>query len=388
MTTIIIPFTLFFFFLSISSTTTLASFNIMDYGAKADGHTDAAKPLLSAWAAACGSGKPASISIPAGSFFVSKALLQGPCKNNNIRILISGTLIAPSGYSATTQWLTLKYVQGVSVLGGTIDGRGQSYWACKTAGRSCPPGATSFAIDESKDVLISGLTSLNSELFHMVIYGSSGITVQGVKITAPENSPNTDGIHIQMSSGVTVTASTIKTGDDCVSMGEGSTNVWIERVSCGPGHGIRYIGSLGGTPDEAGVQNITVKSVVLTGTQNGVRIKTWGKPNSGFVKDVTFEHVTMQNVQNPMVVDQNYCPGNTNCPNQSSGIKISKVSYTDVQGSSATPVAVKFDCSPSNPCSDLGLQDIKLTYKNKPAESYCKNAKGSTSGFIVPPSCL
>ncbi|KAJ0972957.1 hypothetical protein J5N97_020916 [Dioscorea zingiberensis] len=386
MAAIIVLLTLFFF-LSISSTTTLASFNIMDYGAKADGQTDAAKPLLSAWAAACGSGKPASISIPAGSFFVSKALLEGPCKSNNIRIIIRGTLIAPSSYSATTQWLTFNHVQGVSVLGGTIDGRGQSYWACKTAGRSCPPGATSLVIHESKDVLISGLRSLNSELFHMSIYGSSGITVQGVKITAPENSPNTDGIHIQKSSDVTVTTSMIKTGDDCVSMGEGSTNVWIEQVSCGPGHGIS-IGSLGGTPDEEGVQNITVKSVVFTKTQNGVRIKTWGKPNSGFVKDVTFEHVTMQNVHNPIIVNQNYCPGNVNCPNQSSGIKISQVSYTDVQGSSATPVAVKFDCSPNNPCSDLGLQDIKLTYLNKPAESYCKNAQGSTSGFIIPPSCF
>lgn len=131
-----------------------------------------------------------------------------------------------------------------------------------------------------------------------------------------------------------------------------------------------------------------MRNAVITGTQNGVRIKTWGKPNNGFVRDVKFEHVTMRNVQNPIVVDQNYCPGNVNCPNQHSGIKISQVSYTDVKGTSATPVAVKFDCSATNPCNGMRLQDIKLTYQNKPAMSYCKNVKGSVSGLVVPQSCF
>jgi len=76
------------------------------------------------------------------------------------------------------------------------------------------------------------------------------------------------------------------------------------------------IGSLGETAQEDGVTNITVKSVVFTGTQNGLRIKTWGRPNSGYVSGVTFQHAVMKNVQNPIVVDQNYCPGDVNCPNQ------------------------------------------------------------------------
>ena len=76
------------------------------------------------------------------------------------------------------------------------------------------------------------------------------------------------------------------------------------------------IGSLGDSANEPGVQNITVRSVVFTGTQNGFRIKTWGKPSTGFVKGVSFQNAVMNNVQNPIIVDQNYCPGNINCPNQ------------------------------------------------------------------------
>ena len=91
----------------------------------------------------------------------------------------------------------------------------------------------------SKNVVISGLTSINSKLYHIVIDGCEGVTVQAVKISAPGNSPNTDGVHVQMSTDVTVTGTGIKTGDDCISIGPGTTNLWIEQVTCGPGHGIR-----------------------------------------------------------------------------------------------------------------------------------------------------
>jgi polygalacturonase len=74
---------------------------------------------------------------------------------------------------------------------------------------------------------------------------------------------------------------------------------------------------------------------------------------------------------------------------QSSDVQISGVTYTDIQGSSASQVAVKFDCSASKPCSGLGLQDIKLTFDGgKPAEATCQHADGTASGVLMPPSCL
>ncbi|XP_072959131.1 polygalacturonase-like [Typha angustifolia] len=372
------------------STTTNAAYNIVDFGAKADGKTDAAAAFRKAWAAACGAAKPAMIYVPVGRFFVSQGLFQGPCKNNAIRVFIDGTLLAPPGYGGGAgMWIKFQYVDGLSIYGGTLDGRGQAMWACKTAKLRCPTAVTSLTISKSKNVLIRGLTSLNSEGFHMSIYGSSGVTVLRAKIFAPDESPNTDGIHIQLSSSVTIVNTTIGTGDDCISMGAGTANVRIQGITCGPGHGIS-IGSLGGVPGDPGVENITVRSVVLLGTQNGLRIKTWGNPYDGYVRGVVFQHAIMKKVQNPIVIDQNYCPGRVNCPGQSSGIKISNISYADVRGSSATKVAVKFDCSASKPCVGIALQDIKLTYMSSgtPAQSFCNNAKGSICGVINPPSCL
>nr|CAD1819910.1 unnamed protein product [Ananas comosus var. bracteatus] len=365
----------------------MGAYNVVNYGARPDGRTDSAKAFLGAWADACGSSKPATIYVPAGSFFVSQALFQGPCKNFDIKIDIDGTIVASSDYrGGVLVWLTFKYVNGLSIFGGTLDGQGQAFWACKTAGANCPSGTTSLSIGMSKNVLISGLTTTNSKGFHISIFGSNGMTLQGAKIIAPGNSPNTDGIHIQMSSGVTVTSSSIKTGDDCISIGEGRAMCGLRRSAVVPVTAL----ALEAWGDAVGSRRAEHHGEVgrLHGTQNGLRIKTWGKAYSGFVKDVTFEHAVMQNVQNPIVVDQNYCPGAVNCPGQSSGIKISRLSYTDIQGSSATQLAVKFDCSPSNPCGGIKLQDIRLTYQNQQAQSYCKNADGSASGFVIPPSCL
>ncbi|CAL9168858.1 unnamed protein product [Musa hybrid cultivar] len=142
----------------------------------------------------------------------------------------------------------------------------------------------SLTIAESKKVAISGLTSLNSELFHIAQQHPE----TGRDHHRPGHSPNTDGIHIQKSSNVAVIDTGIETGDDCIPMGEGSTNDWIEKIDCGPGHGIRCsspfllsllfvvvehsIGSLGGTTSEAGAQNITVTSVAFSGTENELRI--------------------------------------------------------------------------------------------------------------------
>lgn len=76
------------------------------------------------------------------------------------------------------------------------------------------------------------------------------------------------------------------------------------------------IGSLGWDLDEPGVKNVTVRKATFSKTQNGFRIKSWGRPSSGFVEDVHFEHATMSDVQNPIIIDQHYCPFRNGCPSQ------------------------------------------------------------------------
>lgn len=99
----------------------------------------------------------------------------------------------------------------------------------------------SLEFTNSKNIMISGLTSLNSHMFHIVVNECHDVKMEGLKVSASGNSPNTDGIHVGLSSHVTILNSDISTGDDCISIGPGTSNLWIENVACGPGHGIRYL---------------------------------------------------------------------------------------------------------------------------------------------------
>uniref|UniRef100_A0A0A0LCF2 Polygalacturonase n=1 Tax=Cucumis sativus TaxID=3659 RepID=A0A0A0LCF2_CUCSA len=148
------------------------------------------------------------------------------------------------------------------------------------------------------------------------------------------------------------------------------------------------IGSLAKDLQEDGVQNVTVKNVVFSRTQNGVRIKAWGKPSNGFARNILFQHIVMDNVQNPIVIDQNYCPSHKGCPEKASGVKINDVTYQDIHGTSATKVAVKFDCSPINPCVRIKLENVKLTYMNQTAQATCNNVGGIAAGLVQPTSCF
>ncbi|KVI00437.1 Glycoside hydrolase, family 28 [Cynara cardunculus var. scolymus] len=329
-------------FIFFKEATAAASYNVKKFGAKPDGRTDSSKPFMSAWSAVCGSTKPATIYVPKGRYMLGGLRFRGPCKNRAITIRIDGTLVAPSDYRVlgnANYWLLFSRVEGVTIQGGTLDAQGARLWACKSANsKNCPEGATSLAIYNSNKVVVNGLTSLNSQMFHMVVNGCNNVRMIGVNVVAPWNSPNTDGIHVQYSTGVTILNSKLTTGDDCVSIGPGSSNLWIENVACGPGHGIR---------------------VTFKGTQNGLRIKSWARPSSGFVNGVLFQNAIMTNVQNPI--------------------------YQDIHGTSATKVAVKFDCSKMNPCRGITMQDVNLSFKNQlsAASSYCMNAGGKASGVSL-----
>uniref|UniRef100_A0A804KF39 Uncharacterized protein n=1 Tax=Musa acuminata subsp. malaccensis TaxID=214687 RepID=A0A804KF39_MUSAM len=198
--------------------TAMASYNISDYGAKPDGRTDSAKPFLNAWAAACNSTETAAIYVPA------EQRDQDLRRRNSRRALC---------LTAATNWLPFEYVQGLSIFGGTIDGQGQAFWACRKAGRRCPQRAMQQHPDTGRD----------------------------------NHRPNTNGIHVQKSSDVAVIDTSIETGDDWIPMGEGSTTTGSVVVVVE-----RSIGSLGSTPSEAGMQNITVTSVAFSGTENGLLI--------------------------------------------------------------------------------------------------------------------
>ncbi|CAI9108342.1 OLC1v1007912C1 [Oldenlandia corymbosa var. corymbosa] len=379
-----IPILLLFSTFSLASSR--ASFNVLDYGAKMGGKIDSSKAFLDTWQAACASTTSSVVYVPKGTFLLgSKTTFAGAFCKNNVAMQIDGTLVAPSDYRVIGDdghWIVFWQTNGMVLRGGILDGRGANLWNCKKAGKQCPIGVTNLAFSNSNNVQIRGVTSINSQMFHVVIHECTNVNIKGFRISAPGDSRNTDGIHLSRSSNVIVTGSTISTGDDCISISPGSSNVLVENIFCGPGHGIS-IGSIGAQHNEGGVQNVTVRHCTIQNTQNGVRIKTWAKPSSAYVKKVIFQNVTMVNAGNPIIIDQNYRSNG-----QTSGVQISGVTFQHIRGTSSTKDGISINCSRSKPCKGITLHNINLSFGGQPGGTSCSNVFGRNVGTVVPAGCI
>ena len=162
--------------------------------------------------------------------------------------------------------------------------------------------------------IVCDIQSKDRNFFHINVMGCKNLQIQHVTIIAPRDSPNIDGIHIERSSKITITNAKIGTSDDCISIGDGAQDVTVNQVTCGPSHGIS-VGSLGRYQNEQPVSGIRVIGGTLSNTKNGFRIKTWPSSPPGTASNMHFENIIMNNVANPILIDQGYCPNNQ-CSNK------------------------------------------------------------------------
>jgi galacturan 1,4-alpha-galacturonidase len=155
---------------------------------------------------------------------------------------------------------------------------------------------------------MNGINSLNPKFFHMAVLQCKNFRASNINLQAPAKSPNTDGMHIEKSTTVVINGAHISTGDDCISIGHGTYDIVLSGITCTAGHGIS-LGSLGRYQGEWDVKGLIVKDSTLSGTTNGVRIKTWeNSPSWSKANNITFQNIQMNNVYNPIIIDQNYCP--------------------------------------------------------------------------------
>ncbi|OAY41274.1 hypothetical protein MANES_09G087801v8 [Manihot esculenta] len=333
-----------------------AVFDITKFGAAPDGKADA----TDAWKEACAAAGSSKILIPAGKFLAGIVNVTGHCKGA-IEVEVQGTVQAPPELAGD-------------------DGQGQVAWK----GVSCDKDLKNCK-KHPMNIRFNFITK--GKCFHVNVLGCDDFTFEGFIVSTLEGSLNTDGIHIGRSKGVTISNAKIGTGDDCISIGDGTENLKITKVACGPGHGIS-IGSLGKYENEDPVSGITVSDCTLTGTTNGVRIKTWPAMFPNTATNIHFQDITMENVSNPIIVDQMYCPWNKCNKKEPSKVKISDVSFKNIKGTSATALTVQLIYSSGVPCEKVELANIDLTYSGPegPAKSECIDVKPTIVGKI-PEGC-
>ncbi|KAJ8486433.1 hypothetical protein OPV22_018918 [Ensete ventricosum] len=340
--------------------------SVLDHGAIGDGITDDLEAFKQTWSAVCGDLSTPTFLVPAGmTFLLSKVSFSGPC-SSSINVQIDGTIVALNDLLDTdgNYWINFEHVDELSITGsGKIDGQGDIWWNCKRSAALSISGGSNFTL--------SGLNFTNSQQKHI----GNGHELERT------------GGYVSMASGFLAYHGVLHllAGDDCISIGNGTYDVNITQITCGPGHGIS-IGSLGEEETQATVEQVHVSNCSFLQTQNGVRIKTW-QGGSGYARHIAFENINFTAVYHPILIDQYYCNGDHDCPNKTSAVQVSDVHYIQATGTSGGDMAISLNCSQTMACTGITLDGVNIQPADasvKPA-SFCYNAQlTTTNGGVVP----
>lgn len=308
-------------------------FLLTDFGAVGDGRTLNTEAFRRA-VEACRKAGGGEVVVPAGTF------VTGPFELTDRMALVleKGATVRGSenfkdyestsgGKDSKAKTTILPLIGGrnlsdVEIRGeGTIDGAGLVWWqrfrqeraaGVPQQGRPRAEGQPAesprpklVVFTNCARILVRGVTLKDSPQFHLVPNRCRDVTIEDVKITAPADSPNTDGIDPTGSREVLIRHCVIDVGDDNVSLksnpGEGATeNVLVTECTFRHGHGASVGSNIGG-----GIRNVTFEHCAFEETDNGVRIKS-ARDRGGIVEKITYRDLTMKNVKVAITINLFY----------------------------------------------------------------------------------
>ncbi|HEY0680262.1 MAG TPA: glycoside hydrolase family 28 protein [Chitinophagaceae bacterium] len=324
-------------------------YNVMKYGAKNDSSAIATRAIASAINAAYKKGG-GTVYFPAGKY------LTGPIHlKSNITIYIDAGAelhfsdnfdhylpMVPSRWEGTdvTNFSPFFYAykaENIAIRGrGLINGHGKKWWDFSEGyNEKNPRSKWQLEFDRlnkdilrpdlpgwvergflrppfiqpmyCKNVLIEGITIINSPFWTVNPEFCENVTITGVTINNPE-SPNTDGINPESCRYVHISDCHISVGDDCITIKSGkdragrkmatpAENYTIINCTMLSGHGGVVIGS----EMSGGVKKITISNCIFDGTDRGIRIKT-ARGRGGVVEDIRVDNIIMKNIRDQAIV--------------------------------------------------------------------------------------
>ena len=299
-----------------------AVFNVTNYGAVGNGTTTNTAAIQNAINAASAAGGGTVLIPDAGTGVYMSGALQ-LASDINLDVAGGATLemLAKSQYgSGSTDFISANNISNTEISGsGIIDGNGSTWW-------SDPSSSRPFLVNiqNSSTVAVDNITLENSPMENLTFNKTNNVTINGITISAPANSPNTDGID-PSGSNYLIENSTISTGDDDIAIkpeNAACDNIVINNMNIGTGHGI----SVGGQTND-GLNGMTVSNVTFNGTSNGLRLKA-GAGYGGLVQNVSYSHITMTNVATPIAITSFYENGNDNFPTDPTAVTAATINST------------------------------------------------------------
>lgn len=329
-------------------------FDVTAYGAVGDGATDNTAAIQAAINAANAAGG-GTVELPPAT----GAYLSGPLTlSSNTDLQVDGGAILqalpfgtyPKSLTAPEHFLTIaKGATNVELSGaGVIDGNGAPWWSAYDSG-AISDRPRLVQITKATNVLITGLTFRNSPDFHLAFSGAnSNVTIFGVTISAPGDSPNTDGMDLA-GTNFLVQGCSVSDGDDNIVAKPGSVlcqNLYIADCTFGAGHGV----SVGGQTN-VGLDGMTVTNCTFNGTSTGLRLKA-DATEGGLVQNVTYSNLTMTNVAYPILFYSYYnrigTPGAVSGSSQTTPAKVNAWNTTPPDSLATTTIPAWRNITVSN----------------------------------------
>jgi alpha-L-rhamnosidase len=304
--------------LLMSQTTSITAF-----GAVPDGttlNTDAIQRAIDQLAAGGG-----TVAIPAGTF-LSGALFLKPGVNLHLEkgAVLKGSTdlahypIGPTRIEGQTKpWVpalvNADKTDHLRISGeGALDGSGKPFWETFWARLKADASTTNLGvprprllfIQNSNDVRVSGIQLMNSGFWNFHLYRCRDVVIEGLRISAPPESPSTDGLDIDSSQDVTVRGCHFSVDDDCVAI-KGSKGPFAMQDKNSPpvenihivdclfdlGHGVLTLGS-----EATIVRNVTVErcKVAGPGTNRNVVVRLKLRPDTPqLYENITVKDITL-----------------------------------------------------------------------------------------------
>jgi polygalacturonase len=281
----------------------------------------------------------------------------------------------------------------VAITGlGTIDGQGSPWWDLQRNHRDqlAYPRPTLIGLHGCDRVRIEGVRLTDSPAWTVHPALCNDVSVTGVRIDNPADSPNTDGIDPESCTNVRISDCHIDVGDDCIAIKAGTegtpTRVACENVvitGCTMVHG--HGGVVLGSEMSGGIRNVAISNCVFQSTARGIRM-TPRRGRGGLVENVRVTGVVMDDVlcpvtlnpfyfcgpdgKEPHVGDRSALPVDGGTP-AFRGLHLSHLSATRVRASAGHVYGL-----PEAPIEDLTIDDLDVHFAEDPEPGTPEMATG------------